>query len=124
MWAFIVWMHYDSFCRTKLNASAPARASIAILVQSSLEFARGTLGTVRVSFGSQYRTPMEIVGDKGVLFADNALTVERPIRLELRRGETIEIETLSNHLAYARQVDAFAAALEDGREFPAPGEEG
>jgi len=115
----------DEVERVSARASFDSNfGSVESSAQLSLEFSRGTLGTVMVSFGSQYRTPMEIVGDKGVLFADNALTVERPIRLELRRGETIEIETLSNHLAYARQVDAFAAALEDGREFPAPGEEG
>jgi len=31
---------------------------------------------------------------------------------------------LSNHLAYARQVDAFAAAVEGKAEFAVPGEQG
>src|SRR5262249_6226261 len=51
-----------------------------------LEFSRGTLGTVAVSFRAEYRTPMEIVGDTGVIRADDALTVDKPILLELRRG--------------------------------------
>jgi len=91
----------------------------------TLEFRRGTLAAVLVSLRAQYRTPFEIVGDAGVLRADDALNVERPIRIELRRdGKVIREETVSNHLAYARQVDAFAAALEGGEAFPSPGEEG
>ncbi len=91
----------------------------------TLEFARGTLGTVLVSNRAHYRTPMEIVGDGGVLRADDALNVERPIRIELwREGTLADGETVSNRLAYARQVDAFAEAVEGGAEFPVPGEEG
>jgi predicted dehydrogenase len=90
-----------------------------------LEFSRGTLATVMVSFCAEYRTPLELVGETGVLRADDALNVERPIRLELRRtGAVVETNTVSNQLAYARQVDAFAAAVEGKAEFPIPGEEG
>ncbi|HUB03305.1 MAG TPA: Gfo/Idh/MocA family oxidoreductase [Terriglobales bacterium] len=91
----------------------------------TLEFRRGTLAAVLVSVRAQYRTPFEIVGDRGVLRADDALNVERPIRIELQReGQVVSEETVSNHLAYAKQVDAFAAALEGGEAFPCPGEEG
>jgi predicted dehydrogenase len=91
----------------------------------SLEFSRGTLGTVLVSYRADYRTPFEIVGESGVLRADNFLNVERPITLELRRGwSTVEEETVTNDKAYARQVDAFSAAIEGKAAFPCPGEEG
>jgi 1,5-anhydro-D-fructose reductase (1,5-anhydro-D-mannitol-forming) len=91
----------------------------------TLEFQRGTLATVLVSTRAHYRTPLEIVGDAGVLRADDALNVERPVRLELwRNGQLVAEETLSNHLAYARQVDSFAAALEHREMFPVPGQEG
>lgn len=91
----------------------------------ALEFSRGTLGAVLVSFRAGYRTPMELVGESGALFADDALNVEHPIDLQLRRGEAIiETETVSNQLAYARQVDMFAAAVEAKAAFPVPGEEG
>jgi len=91
----------------------------------SLEFARGVLGAVLVSTRAAYRTPLEIVGENGVLRADDALNVEHPIRIELlREDEIVDTERVSNHLAYARQVDAFAAAVEDKTPFPAPGEEG
>jgi 1,5-anhydro-D-fructose reductase (1,5-anhydro-D-mannitol-forming) len=90
-----------------------------------LEFSRGTLATVSVSFLAEYRTPLELVGETGVLWADNALTVEHPINLELRRGgAVVESQTVSNRLAYALQVDAFANAVEGKAEFPIPGEEG
>ena len=91
----------------------------------TLEFRRGTLATVLVSTRAQYRTPVEIVGDAGVLRADDALNVERPVTLELwRDGQLVAEETVSNQLAYARQVDAFAAALEGREMFPVPGQEG
>jgi 1,5-anhydro-D-fructose reductase (1,5-anhydro-D-mannitol-forming) len=91
----------------------------------SLEFARGTLGTVLVSTRAEYRTPMEFVGEGGVLRADDGLTVDRPININLRRnGIVVESEVLSNKYAYARQVDMFAAAVRGEAAFPVPGEEG
>jgi predicted dehydrogenase len=91
----------------------------------TLEFSRGTLATVVVSFRAEYRTPLELVGETGVLRADDALNVERPIRLELLRASSlVETHEVSNRLAYAKQVDAFADAVEDKSKFPVPGEEG
>ena len=91
----------------------------------SLEFARGTLGSVLVSTRAEYRTPLEIVGETGVLRAEDALSVEQPIKIEFRRGgSVVEKETVSNADAYARQVDMFSAAIEGNSEFPVPGEEG
>jgi 1,5-anhydro-D-fructose reductase (1,5-anhydro-D-mannitol-forming) len=91
----------------------------------TLEFERGTLATVLVSTRAQYRTPLEIVGETGAIRADDALNVERPVNLELwRDGQLIAEETVSNQMAYARQVDGFAAALESDEKFAAPGEEG
>jgi len=91
----------------------------------ALEFSRGTLGMVLVSFRAEYRTPFEIVGDAGVLRADDALNVEKPITIQLRRGwSVVEEEVVTNYQAYARQVDAFADAVEGKSEFPVPGEEG
>lgn len=96
--------------------------AVAIL---TLEFARGTLATVMVSYRADYRTPLEFVGESGVLRADDGLNVEYPITIELRRaGKLIASEQVQNTLAYAVQVDAFAAALEGNVPFPVPGEEG
>jgi 1,5-anhydro-D-fructose reductase (1,5-anhydro-D-mannitol-forming) len=91
----------------------------------SLEFAHGTLGSVLVSARAEYRTPLEIVGETGVLRAEDAFSVERPIEIELRRdGSVVEKEMASNADAYARQVDMFSAAIQGSSEFPVPGEEG
>ncbi|MGA6986939.1 MAG: Gfo/Idh/MocA family oxidoreductase [Terriglobales bacterium] len=91
----------------------------------TLEFQRGTLATVLVSTRAQYRTPLEIVGDAGVLRADDALNVERPVKVELwREGQRVAEDLVSNQLAYAQQVDAFAAAVEGRGVFPVPGEQG
>jgi 1,5-anhydro-D-fructose reductase (1,5-anhydro-D-mannitol-forming) len=103
------------------HAPGAVEAGAALL----LEFSRGTLATVLVSFRAEYRTPFELIGETGVLRADDALNVERPIQLERRRGgAVVETSTVSNQLAYARQVDAFAAAVEGKTQFPIPGEEG
>jgi len=91
----------------------------------TLEFQRGTLATVLVSTRAHYRTPLEIVGDIGVLRANDALSVERPIILELwREGQRVAEETVSNQLAYARQADSFAAAIEGREVFPVLGQQG
>jgi predicted dehydrogenase len=91
----------------------------------TLEFQRGALATALVSTRAQYRTPLEIVGDAGALRADDALNVEHPITLELwRDGKRVSEESISNKLAYAKQVDGFSAAVEGRAKFPVPGEEG
>ncbi len=91
----------------------------------TLEFSRGTLGTVMVSFRAEYRTPLEFVGETGVLYANNGLTVDHPIDVQLLRdGKVVESESVFNRMAYARQVDEFAAAVEGKMKFPVPGEEG
>ena len=104
------------------NKSVPDIEAGAALI---LEFSRGTVGTVQCSFLAEYRTPLEFVGESGVLRSEDCLNVERPVTLELRQGgTTVETATVSNQLAYARQVDAFAAAMEGKAAFPAPGEQG
>jgi len=91
----------------------------------TLEFQRGTLAAVLVSTRAEYRTPLEFIGNAGVLRADDGFTVDRPVSLELwREGKLVATEAARNHLAYARQVDAFASAVEGSRPFPVPGEEG
>ncbi len=106
-----------------LHDLGPAAVESAALL--TLEFSRGTLATVAVSFRTEYRTPLELVGESGVLRGDDVLNVERPITLELRRGgSVVETDEVSNRMAYARQVDAFADAVEGKGPFPVPGEQG
>ena len=116
----------DEVTRVSATARSDKRSGdVESAAALSLEFSRGTIGTVLVSYRAEYRTPLEFVGDAGVLWADDALNVEHPIEIELRRGnEVVQRDTASNHLAYALQVDAFADWVEGKAQFPAPGEDG
>jgi predicted dehydrogenase len=90
-----------------------------------LQFQPGILGTVSVSARTPYQTYLEVAGETGVLSSLNALSVEQPSTVELRRGfDVIERKEVSNARAYTAQVDAFASAIEEGGEFDIPGEEG
>lgn len=116
----------DEVVRVSAMASSDERSgTVESAATMILEFSRGTIASVPVSYRAEYRTPLEIVGDEGVLFADDALNVEHPIEIQLRRGkEVMQRSTASNHLAYALQVDAFADWIEGKSQFPAPGEQG
>jgi predicted dehydrogenase len=83
------------------------------------------VATVSVSGRTPYQTFLEVNGETGVLSALNALTIERPVSIELRRKyEVVESREVSNADAYGAQVDAFATAIEEGRDFEIPGEQG
>ena len=104
---------YDSHSALEASASA------------LLEFEKGTLATITVSGRTPYQTYLEVAGEAGVLSALNGLTIERPVNVVLRRQyEIVESREVSNADAYGVQVDAFAAAVEEGRDFEIPGEEG
>jgi predicted dehydrogenase len=90
----------------------------------TLEFSRGVMASVMVSFRADYRTPFEFVGEMGAVSAVDAFTVEKPVTIELQRGGKVEAVIVSNKLAYAKQVDAFAEAIEGRTLFAVPGEEG
>jgi predicted dehydrogenase len=110
---------------TALGRSDEHSGDVEAAAVLALEFRRGTLATVLVSTRAQYRTPLEFVGEKGVLRADDGLTVDRPVSLEVWRDQRmVSSESFSNQLAYARQVDAFAQAVEGTEPFPVAGEDG
>jgi predicted dehydrogenase len=92
---------------------------------ANLFFLRGTLATVLVSTRAEYRTPLEFVGTEGVLRAEYALNVEFPLRMELvKGGQIVDSEEILNEAVYAKQVDAFSAAVLQKAPFPVRGEEG
>ncbi len=77
---------------------------------------------VAVSARAAYRTLVEIVGTEGVLISENALTVDRPVEVTLRRaGVHIETRTFDNSDGYIRMLDSFAAAFHGGPAFLATG---
>ena len=90
-----------------------------------LRFSHGTLADVAVSGRGAYYTMLEIAGENGVLSAVNALNVDHPVTLGLRRGfDIVERTEVSNDDAYTLQLDAFAAAVEAGGPFLISGAEG
>ena len=116
----------DEVVRVSASAAHDAASGeVESAASLTLEFSRGTLGTALVSFRAEYRTPIEFIGETGVLRADDALNVEHPIELQLlSNGAITTTKTVSNKLVYALQVDAFADAIEGKSQFPIPGEEG
>jgi 1,5-anhydro-D-fructose reductase (1,5-anhydro-D-mannitol-forming) len=90
-----------------------------------LQFGGGTLGTVMVSSRADYRSPVEIVGESGTLYARPALSLQEPVLIELRRdGELVDTERLFNRDSFSAMLDAFALAVEKKQAFACSGEEG
>ncbi len=119
------FMLQDEVVRVHASGQADADSGdVEAAAALTLEFRKGTRGVVLVSTRSMYRTPIEITGEAGTLRAEDGLTVDHPITLELRRNGVVETEQVSNAEAYARQVDAFADAVEGRAAFPVPGIEG
>jgi predicted dehydrogenase len=110
------------FSRAQHDEDSGRLESAAMLL---LEFQKGAIANVSVSARSEYRTPLWITGHQGLIGAEDALTVEHPITLQLKPagGEPVT-EQVSNESAYGEQVDAFALSIEQGISFAAPGIEG
>jgi 1,5-anhydro-D-fructose reductase (1,5-anhydro-D-mannitol-forming) len=90
-----------------------------------LEMTGGVYATVTVSARAPYRTLVEVNGSDGVLIAENGLTVDRPVQIELRKaGELVETVTVDNADGYTRMLDSFASAFRSGGDFVASGEDG
>jgi predicted dehydrogenase len=110
------------FARAQHDQHSGRLESAAMLL---LEFQNGTIANITVSARSEYRTPLWITGDRALVGAEDALTVEHPITLQLKpAGGEPATEQVSNETAYADQVDAFALSIEQGVPFAAPGIEG
>ncbi len=81
----------------------------------SLEFGSGALGTVTLTTRAAYRSLLEVVGEKGSLSCEDAMTVDRPVSLVQRQGGQVVMEQpVSNHDAFSRMLDGFAEAVGSG----------
>lgn len=115
----------DEVKSVTMQAQYDSHSVLEATASGVLQFSRGTLASLSVSGRATYHTLIEVIGESGVLSAVNALNVETPVTLKLRRGfDLVESLEVVNSDAYTLQVDAFAAAMEEGREFEVPGEEG
>jgi predicted dehydrogenase len=91
----------------------------------ALEFSRGILANVQVSFRAVYRTLVEVVGQDGVLTAECGLNVDRPVTIVHHNAcKTVAQEEVSNSDAYSRMLDAFSATVEGAGAFASTGEDG
>jgi 1,5-anhydro-D-fructose reductase (1,5-anhydro-D-mannitol-forming) len=91
----------------------------------TLEFSRGALATVQVSFRAVYRTLVEVVGQDGILTAECGLNVDQPVTIVHHAAcKTVALEEVSNRDAYSRMLDAFAATVEGTGNFASTGEDG
>jgi 1,5-anhydro-D-fructose reductase (1,5-anhydro-D-mannitol-forming) len=116
----------DEVTRVSATAASDQRSGdVESSASLTLEFSRGAIGAVFISYRAAYRTPLELIGDAGVIRAEDALNVEHPIEIQLQREDkVVETSTVSNLSVYALQVDAFADAIEGKSQFAIPGEEG
>jgi 1,5-anhydro-D-fructose reductase (1,5-anhydro-D-mannitol-forming) len=91
----------------------------------ALEFSRGLLASVQVSFRAQYRTLLEVVGEDSVLTAESGFNVDRPVTIVHHAGAKIVAqEEVSNSDAYSHMLDAFSATVEGNGTYASPGDDG
>ncbi len=104
----------------------PASGEVESHAVVAVEFRSGTLGTVTVTTRAAYRSLMEVVGERGSLSCEDAMTIERPVSLVQREGGHVRLEQpVSNADAFSRMLDSFAAAAQGGPEpYRASGAEG
>ena len=102
-----------------------ASGNVEAIASLQLEMTGGVYANVTVSARAQYRSLVEVLGSDGVLIAENGLTVDRPVRIELRRaGELVDTVTVDNGDGYTRMLDSFALAFRGEGTFAASGEDG
>ena len=92
----------------------------------SLAFRSGVVGTVTTTTRAAYRTLLEVVGERGSLSCEGAMTVDQPVSLVQREKDAVVLEQpVSNADAFSRMLDGFAeAAAGGGVPYRASGEEG
>ena len=100
------------------KSSADAEVEVSATLQ--LEMTGGLFANVTASGDAPYRTLVEVAGSKGVLIAENGLTVDRPVEIVLRQGGVVvESVTLENGDGYTRMLDGFARAYRGDGSFGA-----
>lgn len=110
------------FGRALYDQESGAVEAAAALV---LEFKKGTIADVIVSTRAEYRTPLWITCEGGMIGAEDALTVDHDVDVQTKLiGGEVRSDRVANDRTYSDQVDAFALAMEERTEFAIPGREG
>ncbi len=88
------------------------------------EMSGGCFASVSVSALAPYRTQIEVVGSEGVLVAENGLSVDHVVRVEMwAGGELVEAKSFDNSTSYSAMLDSFARAMR-GETFAASAQDG
>jgi predicted dehydrogenase len=102
-----------------------ASGEVEAVASLQMEMTGGTYANVTTNARGLYRSLVEVTGSEGVLIAENGMTVDRPVQLELRKaGELVETATVENSDGYVRMLDSFALAVRGDGSFAASGEDG
>ncbi len=81
----------------------------------SLAFRSGAMGTVTTTTRAAYRSLVEVVGERGSLICEDAMTVDHPVSLVHRQNGAVVVEQpVSNADAFSRMLDGFAEAASGG----------
>jgi predicted dehydrogenase len=97
--------------------------NVDITMTAELEFPSRTTGRMLCSMaeGETFATSLEIIGERGTLFADNPMAPQLGHRVTVRTGgETMTIETVAA-TSYRHQLVAFVEAVRTGRVLPTGG---
>ena len=79
------------------------------------EMTGGCFASVSVSALAPYRTQIEVMGSEGLLVAENGLSVDDPVRVEVwSGGKLVEAQSFDNSASYTRMLDEFALAMRGG----------
>jgi predicted dehydrogenase len=99
--------------------------AVEAIASMQMEMSSGIFASATASARAPYRTLIEVTGSDGVVIAENGLSVDRPVELQLRRaGELIESTTVDNSDGYTRMLDSFAQTFRGKGSFAATGADG
>jgi predicted dehydrogenase len=115
----------DVLSVTTLARSGDANPKVEDYASLQLAMSGGVSASVTVSGDSPYQTLVEVIGSEGMLTAESAMAVDRPVDVVLRRGrEIVETKTVDNGDGYTRMLDDFARVYRGGDSFRATGPDG
>lgn len=91
----------------------------------ALTLTSGAVAAVTVTTRASYRSYIEVTGENAIILCENALTVDHPVEVVLRKGEKIlESVTVTNADAYALMLDGFSQWIEGKGSYLAPAADG
>jgi 1,5-anhydro-D-fructose reductase (1,5-anhydro-D-mannitol-forming) len=115
----------DAISVSTLARKATAEASVESSATLQLEMTGGLFANVTASGDAPYRTLVEVTGSGGVVVAENGLTVDLPVEVQLRQGGVlVDSITVENGDGYTWMLDEFARAWRGDGTFAGTAEDG